>query len=91
VHALDWSRHFAPTRTLRVDVAATRSPLTSLEFATLRTKDAVCDRMRADHGVRPSIDKRAPDVRVHLHLTEPRRDGLRRHVGRAVVQARLSA
>jgi putative N6-adenine-specific DNA methylase len=70
VHALDWSRHFAPTRTLRVDVAATRSPQTSLEFATLRTKDAVCDRMREDHGVRPSIDKRAPDVRVHVHLTD---------------------
>jgi len=70
VHALDWSRIFAPTRTLRVDIAATHSPLTSLEFATLRTKDAVCDRMRADHGVRPSIDKRAPDVRVHVHLTD---------------------
>ena len=74
VHALaksiDWSKHFRAERTLRVDVAATRSPLTSLEFATLRTKDAVCDRMRADHGVRPSIDKRAPDVRVHLHLTD---------------------
>jgi 23S rRNA (guanine2445-N2)-methyltransferase len=70
VHAIDWSRHFAPTRTLRVDVAATRSPLTSLEFATLRTKDAVCDRLRADKGVRPSVDKRAPDVRVHVHLTD---------------------
>ena len=70
VHAIDWSRHFDPKRTLRVDVAATRSPLTSLEFATLRTKDAVCDRLRADHGVRPSIDKRAPDVRVHVHLTD---------------------
>ena len=56
VHAIDWSRHFAPKRTLRVDVAATRSPLTSLEFATLRTKDAVCDRLRADLGIRPSID-----------------------------------
>ena len=70
VHDIDWKRHFKPERTLRVDVAATRSPLTSLEFATLRTKDAVCDRMRADHGVRPSIDKRSPDVRVHLHLTD---------------------
>jgi putative N6-adenine-specific DNA methylase len=70
VRSIDWGRHFTPTRTLRVDVAATRSPLTSLEFATLRTKDAVCDRMRADHGVRPSIDKRTPDVRVHLHLTD---------------------
>src|SRR4029453_5039313 len=46
VRAIDWTRHFLPTRTLRVDTAATRSPLQSLEFATLRVKDAVCDRMR---------------------------------------------
>ncbi len=70
VRAIDWTRHFRQDRTLRVDVAATRSPLTSLEFATLRIKDAVCDRFRAERGVRPSIDKRAPDVRVHVHLTE---------------------
>ena len=70
VHAVEWTRHFAPTRTLRVDVAATRSPLRSLEFATLRTKDAVCDRFREKTGVRPSVDKRAPDARVHVHLTE---------------------
>ncbi len=46
------------------------SPLTSLEFATLRTKDAVCDRQRAATGIRPSVDKRAPDVRVNVHLTD---------------------
>jgi putative N6-adenine-specific DNA methylase len=70
VHGVDWKRLFLPARTLRVDVAATRSPLQSLEFATLRVKDAVCDRLRADLNVRPSIDKRAPDVRVHAYLTE---------------------
>ena len=70
VHAVDWKKLFLPTRTLRVDVAATRSPLQSLEFATLRVKDAVCDRLRADLNVRPSIDKRAPDVRVHAYLTD---------------------
>jgi putative N6-adenine-specific DNA methylase len=70
VHAIEWKRHFTPERTLRVDVTATRSPLTSLEFATLRVKDAVCDRFREDRGARPSVDKRAPDVRVHVHLTE---------------------
>jgi len=73
VHALaksiPWPRYFRGDRTLRVDVAATRSPLTSLEFATLTVKDAVCDRFRADTGTRPSVDKRAPDVRVHVHLT----------------------
>lgn len=70
VRAIEWTRLFLPTRTLRVDIAATRSPLQSLEFATLRVKDAVCDRLRADTGVRPSIDKRAPDVRVSAYLTD---------------------
>ena len=70
VRAIDWTRLFLPTRTLRVDIAATRSPLQSLEFATLRVKDAVCDRMRDDTGVRPSIDKREPDVRVSAYLTD---------------------
>jgi putative N6-adenine-specific DNA methylase len=67
--ALDWPRWFRVDRTLRVDVAASRSPLTSLEFATLRIKDAVCDRHRAVGGIRPSISKDRPDVRVHAYLT----------------------
>ncbi len=70
VHRVQWPRHFDAKRTLRVDVAATRSPLASLEFATLKVKDAVCDRFRAAAGTRPSIDKRRPDVRVHAFLTE---------------------
>jgi putative N6-adenine-specific DNA methylase len=66
---LDWPRWFRADRTLRVDVAATRSPLKSLEFATLRIKDAVCDRHRAASGKRPSVSKDHPDVRVHAYLT----------------------
>ncbi|HET7031922.1 MAG TPA: THUMP domain-containing protein, partial [Casimicrobiaceae bacterium] len=69
-NGVDWKRHFAAERTLRVDVAATRSPLASIEFATLRIKDAICDRFRADSGKRPSIDKRLPEVRAYGYLTE---------------------
>ena len=67
--ALDWPQWFRADRTLRVDVAATRSPLPSLEFATLKIKDAVCDRHRAVAGKRPSVSKDNPDVRVHAYLT----------------------
>ena len=67
---IEWRRHFSVERTLRVDLAATRSPLTSIEFATLKVKDAVCDRFRADSGKRPSVDKQRPDVRIHAYLTE---------------------
>jgi putative N6-adenine-specific DNA methylase len=64
-----WPQRFKVERALRVDVAATRSPLASLEYATLKVKDAICDRFRDDGGRRPSIDKQRPDVRVHAYLT----------------------
>jgi len=63
-----WHERFAPSRSIRVDVSAVRSPLKSLDFITLRIKDAVCDRFRAESGVRPNVDTRSPDVRVHAFL-----------------------
>ena len=70
--AIDWPRHFRVERTLRVNVTAQKSPLKSLEFATLRVKDAVCDRFRDALGKRPSIDRANPDVRVHAFLESAR-------------------
>ena len=43
-YAPTWARWFTPDQTIRVFVVAHKSPLRSLEFATLRIKDAVCDR-----------------------------------------------
>ena len=68
VRAVDWPRQFRVERTLRVNVTAQKSPLKSLEFATLRIKDAVCDCFREAQGQRPSVDRTAPDVRVHAFL-----------------------
>jgi len=65
---IEWPRFFLVERTLRVNVTAQKSPLKSLEFATLRIKDAVCDRFRDAHGKRPSVDRAQPDVRVHAFL-----------------------
>ncbi len=70
--AVNWPEHFAAGRTLRVNVTAQHSPLRSLEFITLRIKDAVCDRWRADTGSRPSIERSQPDVRVHAFLEKDR-------------------
>jgi putative N6-adenine-specific DNA methylase len=72
VRAIDWLRHFRVERTLRVNVTAQHSPLKSLEFATLRIKDAVCDRFRDTLGKRPSVDRTTPDVRVHAFLEAQR-------------------
>ena len=63
-----WEHVFRADQTLRVDISAIRSPLTSLNFATLRVKDAIVDRIRNATGERPSIDTRRPDVRVFVFL-----------------------
>ncbi len=67
---LPWERQFRPDQRLRVDVTANRSPLQSLQFATLRVKDAIVDRARELTGERPSIDRAQPDVQVLAHLDE---------------------
>lgn len=68
--SIDWSAWFDARQTLRVDVTGSRSPLRSLNFATLRIKDAIVDFFRERAGERPSIDTRRPDVRVFAHLDE---------------------
>jgi putative N6-adenine-specific DNA methylase len=68
--AVPWSNWFTVHRSIRVDVTAIRSPLKSLDFATLRIKDAVCDRFRDETGRRPDVDTRAPDVRISAFLTD---------------------
>ena len=70
VKRIDWPRYFRVERTLRVNVTAQKSPLRSLEFATLRVKDAVCDRFRDALGKRPDEERASPDVRVHVFETE---------------------
>ena len=69
-YSVPWTVFFDAGRTIRVDVSATKSPLTSLNFATLKIKDAVCDKIRRISNRRPSVDTRAPDIPIQAHLTD---------------------
>lgn len=68
--SIPWFRWMKADQTLRVDTRAHHCPLKSLDFVTLRVKDAICDQFRDRTGQRPSVDTRAPDVRIHVFLTE---------------------
>ena len=65
-----WEHWFTPRQSFKIEVTARHSPLQSLNLAGLKIKDAVADRFRAKAGgVRPDVDRRHPDVRIHAHLT----------------------
>jgi len=72
VAAVSWRRLFDVGRTIRVGVAAVASPLKSLDYITLRIKDAICDRFRKDMGQRPSVDTANPDIRIHAFFEASR-------------------
>lgn len=66
--AQTWEDWFDVEHTIRIDVTAIKSPLKSLEFTTLKIKDAICDRFRDLCGKRPSVDTRLPDMRVFAFI-----------------------
>ena len=63
-----WQAHFSPDRTFKIETNAHKSPLKSLDFITLRVKDAIADHYREIFDRRPSVDARNPDVRIHVFL-----------------------
>jgi putative N6-adenine-specific DNA methylase len=70
VYALPWPEWFDVNRTIMVKVSAQHCPLNSLDFATLRIKDAVCDKFRELKGERPSVNTDDPDIRIHAFLND---------------------
>lgn len=68
--SLPWSEWMDVEQTIMVETNARRCPLRSLDFVTLRVKDAVCDHFRNHVGSRPSVDSRTPDIRISIFLDE---------------------
>jgi putative N6-adenine-specific DNA methylase len=69
-YKINWPNWFDVKHDFMVKVTGVKCPLKSLEFATLRIKDAVCDKFRQVVGSRPYIDTKTPSVRIHAYLTE---------------------
>ena len=66
--AVPWTQWFLPSRTIKVKVSARRCPLPSLDFVTLRIKDAICDKFVKTARSRPDVDTKKPDVRIDAFL-----------------------
>lgn len=102
--AVYWHKWFDVARTISVKVVAQDSPLKSLNFITLKIKDAICDRFRQEVGERPNVQNLHPDVRIHAFLTDNRyllyldtsgeslyKRGLRKQAGLAPINENLAA
>lgn len=69
-YAIDYQEWFNADMTIKAATSAINSPLRSLEFITLKVKDAVCDNFMTHSNTRPDVDKNDPDIRIYTFLTE---------------------
>ena len=67
-HDTPWEQWHEATTSLRIDVTGVGAPVRSLQFAMLRVKDGMVDRLRERCGDRPSIERQRPDRRVFVFL-----------------------
>jgi putative N6-adenine-specific DNA methylase len=101
---LPWPSWFDVSRTIKVEITSQKSPVKSLDFTTLKLKDAICDKFREVRNVRPSVATREPDVRIHAHLDQTEaalyldlsgeplfKRGKREHTGDAPLKKNLAA
>jgi putative N6-adenine-specific DNA methylase len=65
---VNWIDLFDVNLTIKVSTTAKQSPLKSIDFVTLRIKDAVCDRFNDKFHQRPNVDIRDPDIKIHLFV-----------------------
>ncbi|HBI01668.1 MAG TPA: THUMP domain-containing protein [Flavobacterium sp.] len=68
ISSVDWSQFMNEKQTFVVDVTLYSEAFNNSQFVALKTKDAIVDQFREKTGVRPSIDKDFPDLRIHIHL-----------------------
>lgn len=102
--AVDWLQHLDVGLTFAVDAHVSGSAITHAQYAAQRVKDAIVDRVRDASGMRPDVDREAPDVLVDLVVRKGRailsidlsggamhRRGWRRAQGEAPLKETLAA
>ena len=68
VNAIDWGLHLQARNSIAVSATLSRSKLNHGHFVALRVKDAIVDQFRERCGSRPVVEKKQPDIQVHVNI-----------------------
>ncbi len=70
VRQIDWTEHLTEITTLAIRFSGTSRQLRDERHSARRVKDAICDQLREEIGLRPDIDLRNPDLTLLAHLKD---------------------
>jgi 23S rRNA (guanine2445-N2)-methyltransferase / 23S rRNA (guanine2069-N7)-methyltransferase len=68
IQSIKWLEHMRETDTFVVDFSGVSKEIENSHFGAQKVKDAVVDQIREETGIRPSIDKINPNIRINVYL-----------------------
>lgn len=68
IKKFDWSQFMNVDDTLAIEAVANSDNFTHSLYIEQKTKDAICDQFREKTGKRPSVDLKAPTLRIYVHI-----------------------
>ncbi len=70
VQQIDWSHHMDPEQTLSIDFNGRNKAINNTQYGAQLIKDAIVDQFKDDCGVRPTVQRYKPDLRINCHAKE---------------------
>ncbi len=70
IYEYNWTEHIPLDKTISINAVTNSTLFTHSQYAALKTKDAIVDRIRADKNARPSVDVKNPDFKFNIHIQE---------------------
>lgn len=62
----DFTKYIKPNQTLAIDAVVKDCMLHDQRFVAMKIKDAIVDQFREKFGIRPDVDSKNPDLRIHV-------------------------
>lgn len=100
----DFTKYINPTQTIAIDASVTDSMMRDQRFVAMKVKDAIVDQFREKFGVRPDVDNKNADLRIHVRAIKNQfnialdlsgdslfKRGYRKEVGEAPLKENLAA
>lgn len=68
VQSVNWLEHMHEDASILVAFTGKTDSINHTHFGALKVKDAIVDQVRDKTGMRPSVDRDNPDLRIHAHI-----------------------
>ncbi|MEM1113121.1 MAG: bifunctional 23S rRNA (guanine(2069)-N(7))-methyltransferase RlmK/23S rRNA (guanine(2445)-N(2))-methyltransferase RlmL [Pseudomonadota bacterium] len=69
---VDWRQVLDPRCSIAIDFSGENRAIRNTRFGAQRSKDAIVDWFEENGGVRPDVDRRRPDLRINVRLSDDR-------------------